>query len=84
MLVCAHERRHPVGEREAQTVGADLPLRVGESRREVDVVECLQQAAVARQPGEDDALGVGEHHADRLAGQRPVQVGEHFVAALEE
>ena len=28
------------------------------ARREVDVIECLQQAVVARQPGQDHALGV--------------------------
>ena len=50
----------------------------------MDVVEGLEQAAIAGQPRQHHTLGVGEHQADRLAGQGAVQVGQHLVAALEE
>ena len=84
MLVGAHQRRHPVGQRQAEAVGADVALGVGETRREMDVVERLEQGAVAGQPRQHHTLGVGEHHADRLVGQGAVQVGQHLVTALEE
>ena len=42
VLVGADQRRHPVGERKAEAVGADVALGVGEARRQVHVVERLQ------------------------------------------
>ncbi len=84
VLVGAHQGRHPISQRQAEAVGADVAFGVREPRCEVNVVKRLQQAAVARQPRQHHALGVGEHQADRLTGQCAVQVGQHLVAALEE
>ena len=84
VLVGADQRRGAVGQRQTQPVGADVAFGVGEARREVHVVEGLQQAVVAAHPAEHDAVGVGQHQADRFVGQRAVQVEEHLVAALGE
>jgi hypothetical protein len=84
VLVRAHQCGCAVGQCQAETVGADLALRIGEPRCEVNVVKRLEQAAVTGQPRQHHTFGVGEHQADRLAGQRAVQVGQHLVAALEE
>ena len=51
---------------------------------EVHGVERSQQGGVTAEPVEDQAVGIGEHQADRLVGERAVQVGQHLAAALEE
>ena len=84
MLIGAHQRRRAVGQRKAKPVRADLALGVGESGRQVHVVERLQQAVIPAHPAEHHAVGVGEHHADRLVGQRAMQIEKHLVTALEE
>ena len=84
MLIGTDQRRHPVGQRQAEAVGADVAFGVGEARRQVDVVERPQQGVVAAEPAEHDAVGVGEHHADRFVGQGPVQILQNLAAALME
>ena len=84
MLISPHERGHAVGQRQTEAVGAHLPFGIGEPGCEVDVVERFEQAAVTGQPGQHDALGIGEHQADRFADERAVQISQHFIAALKE
>ena len=84
MLVGADQRGCAVGERQPQPIGADVAFGVREARREVHVVQGLQQAVITAHPAEHHAVGVGQHQADRFIGQRAMQVEEHFVAALGE
>jgi hypothetical protein len=50
----------------------------------VHVIELAQQGPLVTDPAEDDAVGVGEHQADRLGGQGPVESRQHLLAAFEE
>jgi hypothetical protein len=84
VLLSPDDRRHAVGERQAEAVGAGFPLGEREPRRKVDGVQRAQQRGVAAESVEHEALGVGEHQADRLAGQCAVQAREHLLPALED
>ena len=48
------------------------------------VIELAQQGPLVAHPAEDDAVGVGEHQADRFGGQGPMESRQHLLAAFEE
>ncbi len=68
VLVPEHVRGGTHLERRTDAVGADRVLRVVEAGRQADPVQPVLQRRVAGEPGEDQAVPVGEHDADRLAG----------------
>ncbi|MCW2686436.1 MAG: hypothetical protein JWR37_1326 [Mycobacterium sp.] len=84
VLIRAHQGRDAVSEGKPKSVGADLAFGVGEAGRQVHVVERLQDAVVSADPVEHDPVCVGQHQADGLVGDGPLQVEKHLAAAFVE
>ena len=77
MLMAEHVHRPATLQCRADPVGADKLLRIAETRSKLHAIEVPLKIAIAGQPDEDHARGIGQDDADRLAIQVVPQVPQH-------
>ena len=84
VLVSADQRGQTGFERGPDAVGPDQILGVAEPGGQVDVVKVFGQLAPGRPSVDDQAVGVGQHDADRLIGELVLQLPQDRLGAQHQ